>query len=405
MKFFSKILGPLFCVLATLLILWIHIKDGSVSMISLNKTENHTSIIEPVYLKEVVDYHKTQADFAKRKVTTFLIENTSNAFNISIADAFALVNFVLLCLCGIVIYFLSLKKWSSYSKALFNCFFFYSSFSVLFAFFPPVYTYDEPAQYLFIFLGLYCYLYPQFLLLMICMFMSIMVRETSILLWFVLFVYHIRIHGFRYLQVLYFAVPVVVYTIYLWYFYSHIGFDGLINATKDRGHAFVENFGNTLSAVESVFAFVNTCIFSIVFILILFYKNSVEKVNRLWLESFFLVLILNTFVTVYFTLACESRLFFLPIIFFVPYSCLIIDELKTVWTKQVFILCFKQFQFYILFILNYLFCQLISLKLYSTVTCAAKDNYYNEYTFVLLLFIGTHIILRYIKKIASFQKQ
>lgn len=374
-------------------------------MLILNQNNNINSYIEPVYLSEVVDYHKTQADFAKRKVTTFLIEITSNAFHITIADAFVLVNFTLLCLCGIVIYLLSLKMWNSNRKALFNCFFFYSSFSVLFAFFPPVYTYDEPAQYLFIFLGLYFYLFPQFLLFIVCMFMSIMVRETSILLWFVLFIYHIRINGFKFLHVFYFAIPIIVYSIFLWYFYSHSNIDSLIIATKERNHAFIENFGNTLSSVESVFAFVNTCIFSIFFILILFYRNRLEKVNRLWLESFFILLILNTFSTVYLTLASESRLFYLPIIFFVPFSCLIVDEIKCVWTKQVFISCFKQLQFYILFILNYLFCQLISLKLYSNVSGAAKDNYYNEYTFVLLLFIGTHFILRYIKKIASFQTQ
>lgn len=401
MKYFYTLFGIIFSLVFTLFILWIHIKDDKVSMLILNENNNIKSFIEPNYLNDVVEYHSTQIDFAKRKVTTFFIKNTSKIFHISIADSFVWVNFTLLSLCGIVIYFISIKKWNSFRKALFNCFFFYSSFSVLFAFYPPVYTYDEPAQYFFIFLGLYCYLFPRFLLLILCMFMSILVRETSILIWFVLFIYHVRIHGFKMLHALYFAIPVIVYAIYFWYFYNQGNMEGLVSATKSRSHAFIDNFGTTLAAVESVFSFVNTCIFSIIFILILLYRNTVERVNRLWLESYFVLLLLNTFITIYFTLACESRLFYLPIIFFVPYSCLIIDELKIVWTKQVIISCFKHMQFYMLFILNYLLCQLISLKLYSTVTSSANYNYFNEYTFVLLLFIGTHFILRYIKKVAS----
>ncbi len=77
-----------------------HIAPKTASMVRINKNEfpNFNSFIDPVYLQEAVDYHKSNEVLSKRKFTTYIIEKTSHFLSISTSDSFTLVNFILLFL-------------------------------------------------------------------------------------------------------------------------------------------------------------------------------------------------------------------------------------------------------------------------------------------------------------------
>lgn len=104
--------------------------------------------------------------------------------------------------------------------------------TVLFAFFPPMYTYDEPLQYILLFLALIEFANRRRLLFMFWFSLAMLARETSAILlpslaWMVLSgplgpsSLAVRIKGLLTL-----AVPVMVYAIFLGVFLPWAGLTG-----------------------------------------------------------------------------------------------------------------------------------------------------------------------------------
>ena len=148
----------------TLLTLFIHLQGFTSSMINKG---NFT--IDYKYLISVIDYHKLHPAFSKRPLSTFLIENLSNLIGIEVGVSFILVNFFFLFLSGIFLYYLSIRILRNKIFGLLNMLIYFFSFSNLFVFFTPIYTYDEPLQFSLLFLSL-IFLYDKkwkFLLLII----------------------------------------------------------------------------------------------------------------------------------------------------------------------------------------------------------------------------------------------
>jgi hypothetical protein len=107
-------------------------------------------------LQRAIDYHRTLPVFAARPLTTKTIETVSTLFSIGEPVAFEVVNFGLMWLSGLLLYRLCLRWGAKHEGALFALTAYLLSFSNLFAFFPPIYAYDEPLQYSLFFMGLLC---------------------------------------------------------------------------------------------------------------------------------------------------------------------------------------------------------------------------------------------------------
>ena len=148
----KKILPFFYHALLTLLVYVIHVNEKVNSMLNDFKAE-----IDQGYLKEVYEFHKTvQAAFMKRPITTFLIEKIHQFFSIEIGTSFVVLNFSCLFLSSLLLFYLSKLLTKSTLKAYVNSLIFFLCFPIIFMFFVPIYTYDEPLQLVFIFAGLAC---------------------------------------------------------------------------------------------------------------------------------------------------------------------------------------------------------------------------------------------------------
>ncbi|MEQ1733220.1 MAG: hypothetical protein ABL940_06075, partial [Bacteroidia bacterium] len=119
---------------------------------------NNNWELDNVYLQVVVDYHKTNVTFQKRPITTMLIETVQHVCSIPIGISFVLVNFSLLFISGLLVYKLSTFFKQTNLICAINTAVYFMCFSNVFMFFSPIYSYDEPLQYTFVFLSLLLFL-------------------------------------------------------------------------------------------------------------------------------------------------------------------------------------------------------------------------------------------------------
>ena len=115
-------------------------------------------------LQRAIDYHRTLPVFAARPLTTTTIETVSAIFSIGEPLAFEAVNFGLMWVSSLLLYWLCLRWGAEPRGARFALGAYLLSFSNFFAFFPPIYAYDEPLQYSLFFMGLLCLPKPEWAL-------------------------------------------------------------------------------------------------------------------------------------------------------------------------------------------------------------------------------------------------
>ena len=136
-------------------------------------------------MQDILNLHTTFPPFARRPLTTWAVKGTMLFFKCNASTGFTIINFLFLYLNGIIIYFLSLSGNNNSTQSILNSIAFYLSFSVFFSFFAPIYTYDEPIQY-FCLLGAIYFLAQKkwfvYLLAMPFLWLSLVARETSVLL-------------------------------------------------------------------------------------------------------------------------------------------------------------------------------------------------------------------------------
>ena len=144
------------CSFLTLFSFYLHVSSFTNTMINYvdeNNQQEKNFCVSDEFLAWAVDYHKMLPDFKKRQVTTFLVEQIHQIFNVRVSVSFTVLNFLVFFFCGFLIYYLAKLYLLSHIQAIVSVVFFYSSFSILLAFFIPIATYDEPIQYFFIVLS------------------------------------------------------------------------------------------------------------------------------------------------------------------------------------------------------------------------------------------------------------
>ncbi len=134
------------------------------------------------FLTSTINYHITFPPFAGRVATTTLIKIIHLLFHTDLAISFILVEFGLLFACVILVYILARNLRLSHKHALWSVGLFFGSYTILFAFFSSIYTYDDPLQYLFFFLTLFALFSKRWWLVFLFLCGAVITRETTVLL-------------------------------------------------------------------------------------------------------------------------------------------------------------------------------------------------------------------------------
>lgn len=386
------------CLIMTLFSFYLHIVPGTNTMINYvgeNQPKDEKFIVTDGFLPWAVDYHKTLPAFKNRPVTTFFIEKFASWFSVRVSIAYVWINFLFTFCNGILIYYLAKLHLLSNYQALLSTIFFYSSFSILLAYFIPIATYDEPVQYFFIlasFIALKKMLKVFFILFFT---LAMIARESTLLLLPGIFlflsdinfktVFKEKLKLFKVVIVL--SIPVFFYLTYLAFFYHYT--PKIITETQEgislRFSLYEKNFRDVENSSRTVLSFLS--VFLLPSFLIFYYRQtiSVQLTKNKWFKAFYFSLTLNTMVVFVAVFAEESRVFTLPFLIVFPFFGKIISKL-IVFSQAFFhyLMCSKRI--IILFVTTSLAWLLFEL-LYKLTNFNITDNLYREYNTISVLFI------------------
>lgn len=163
------------------LLLWLHLHGEVNSMLNL-KFEGYgpdASGLSTTYLNDMVQYHQTEPSFARRPLLTQAVLNLSSLGNWTVATVWLALQLLGWLLVAAILYFLAGGGRTGWWSQLF----FFTGFSVLFSWFPPIYTYDEPLQYSLLLGMLLAFKHEKLALAMGLFGISLWARETGWLLW------------------------------------------------------------------------------------------------------------------------------------------------------------------------------------------------------------------------------
>lgn len=390
---FKRIFPFVCCAILTLIILKLHITDNIDSMLNENNTR-----ISNGFLTSQVKYHGDLPAFARRPLTTFLINKTSSLFGVRIGDAFIYVNFFLLWLSGCLLYVLSKKLNASNIAALINTLVYYSSFSIIFLFFPPIFSYDEPLQYSLIFAALYSLFSKRIGMYIVLLTLAAISKEASIFLIPGLFYFVSKEKGQPFISLsaikkhFYIGVPVILYAIYVGVF---IWQSKMVDVSKAEMHSRLfclsENFEDAKSAMESISSIILILLWPLYLIAI--YWKKIDSYHKKIFIGFLITVAINSPIITLFTLARESRLYALPLVLFWPIFYQVFwKHLQPVASFNRIKNCFSNF----FYLGSFLVCTLINLSFCYYCFYAlglGENNYFTIYLFVTIAAIYTHFLL------------
>jgi len=382
--------------LIVLLIYGIHMLPVSDSMLNENNTK-----LSNVFLASQIRYHQEFAPFARRPLTSLLIEATSGVFGVTLGESFVLVNLLLLWISGILIYALSLRLNASKGQAMFNLVAYFLSFSILFAFFPPVFSYDEPLQYCLILLsilalirGKWKYYVPLFL-------MATIARESTVFLWPGLVVIFSGLSlktnnkwtSMVKKKLLLLFLPLPLYGIYLGVFIWATGiWKETSEVVANRLSCYFQNFGTYASSVETIVSFFLVLGPALYFLYMSIKPKAYTILEKKYILAFLLALVINTPIVMAATLARETRLFALPLFFLWPLAGQLFGKDLTLLLKpRLYLDCLRDWRYSFVLVGLCLLIYMVSFKLYVP-SFPSKDNFFNEYLFVILLIMSVHFL-------------
>lgn len=388
----------LVALLFTLMIFVIHMLPSMDSMLNENNIR-----ISHGFLKSQIEYHQEIAPFARRPLTSLLIEGVVQLFGWRYGHAFIFINFILLFLSGPLLFKLSKTMQASTGQALANMGVYFLSFSVLFAFFPPIFSYDEPLQYCFILLSLIAFVRGKWMRFVVFFTVALIARETSMLLLPALLFFRPGRKKRRLKDAVPILLPLVFYSIYLLLF---IGSTHQLKATQiemaSRYSCFLENFESTKNTVEtwiSLFLALGPFLYLAV---VRIWKKKTTAFDRQCIGAFLLTVIINTPIVILTAFARETRLFALPLIFIWPvFAQLFARECRLMYSWALYRKGFEKWHnlipFLLAMFLNYWFC----FHVYPNLGLG-ENTLFGEYLFLLILLIVLHFLLQ---KTASYHSK
>lgn len=249
--------------------------------------------------------------FQRRPLTTWGIA-ALEGIGVPPATAFILLGFALFFIAGLLVHRLVRSFGSTPKQALIAQLLFHASPTVLFAWFDPMYTYDEPIQYVALLVSLIAVLRKHVALFIGAFTIALIARETSVIL----------LPAFAYLvgyprrkDIVMLLAPLVLLAVFLFFYLPYVHAELATFAdiiTRYRFLAF--NFSDAKMTGESLSYLVMTLALP-VFLLARFSrtKNCSEEDRRL-IRAFWTTVVLNTMAVLIAAKAREARLFALPMI-------------------------------------------------------------------------------------------
>lgn len=400
MKEFISI--SIFSLAFTFIILVNHILPINNSFINFKSEEINIEkkIISNENLTSIIDYHKTNVVFAKRPATTFIIETLSNICSISKGLSFVLVNFFLFFLCGLLLYYLTqlVVKEKMYSYTTVGLF--YLSFSVFFAFFDSIHTYDEPLQYFLILCSLIAIIKQKWIFFITTFTLSLIARESGLLLIPALFIL-INKNDTTYLSKqnkkssIYLFIPVLIYICFIAFYTNKYQLSETSQSDfLNRLDHFNYNFQNLNFALETFTSLFVAIGLQTYILIIYFIKNKADKLETKIIKAYLITLFLNTLVVLVATKARETRLFTLPLFLMWPIlgKFLIIEIKHFIENKRITILI-KNKWFLLIFSLFVLLEILFYKFVYVSTVNAKGGSFQDEYFLIICLLITFHSLI------------
>lgn len=393
----------------TLIIFGIHMLPNMDSMLNENNTR-----ISHGFLKSQIDYHQEIAPFARRPLTSFLIESITGKFGLRSGHSFILVNFILLFLSGWLLFRLSNTLRATYGQALSNMCVYFLSFSVLFAFFPPVFSYDEPLQYCFILLSLIAFVQKKWFLYVPLFTLALISRETSMLLIPGLLIFtpglrkfNVRLLSKEHLRLSFrILLPLLFYGIYLAIFiYTHDQLKATQIEMASRYSCFLENFESTKNTVET-WTSLYLALAPFLYLVAVRMRNATDQIQnrdtaawqKKWIAAFLLTVVINTPIVILTAFARETRLFALPLFFIWPvFFQLFEKEIKLLFSWGLYPKVFKRWPYFLGFValnaINFWFCFLLYPGL-----GLGENTFFGEYLFTINAMMVLHGLLHHFVK-------
>ncbi len=381
----------------TLTILGIHMLPNMDSMLNENNTR-----ISHGFLKSQIDYHQEIAPFARRPLTSFLIESVTGKFGLRSGHAFILINFILLFLSGLLLFKLSKTLKASTEQALANICAYFLSFSVLFAFFPPVFSYDEPLQYCFLLLALIAFVQKKWVWYVPYFTLALISRETSMLVLPALLFF---MPGLRKFNDSLFSkehvrlcipilLPLLFYGIYLAIFiYTHDQLKATQIEMASRYSCFLENFESTKNTVETWTSLFLALAPFLYLVTVQMRKKKALASQKKWVGAFLLTVMINTPIVILTAFARETRLFALPLFFIWPVFFQLFEvEIKLLFSFGLYSKVFKRWSYLLAFLalnsVNFWFCY----QWYPELGLG-QNTFFGEYLFLLNALMILHGML------------
>lgn len=275
------------------------------------------------FLVDCIREHQTVAAFAKRPLTSWAIGGFS-ALGITPATGFIAVGSLFFFLTGLLVFRSAFWFGLKFDQALVAQFIFHASPTILFAWFCPLFTYDEPIQYVALLIAIGAWWERRSWLFILAFTIALIARETSVLLTpsllFLAWANEERSNmRIRVRSLALSAVPLVLYGAFLWYFLSSSQLvPGIVDDLNSRRDLISFNFRDIDLTAESLWYLY--LVIGIPVFLLLRYQDSSPCTTRenQMICAFLIALALNSLVVFFFTQAREARLFALPLLLVWP---------------------------------------------------------------------------------------
>lgn len=309
------------------LLLWLHLQPSANSMLNL-QFEGYAPGkwgLSQQYLADVVQYHQSEPAFARRPLTTQAVLAWQKLSGWSIATSWLFWQLAGWLAVALLLFFLAGGGTAGWWAQA--CFF--TGFSVLFAWFPPVYTYDEPLQYALLLAALLAARNGRVAWMLLLFGISLWARETGWLLWPALAWLFGRTAEKRKIFWSFSAFWLLAYLV--WWF---AGSAWLGNSPKPADEVLLRftllelNFAADRWG-ESVWTFVLVLALP----LLLSWRGG-EKWPLAWRQAFWFTVLLNTLLVFSTAFAREARLFALPLLLAWPYLGMALRSALADWWQM-----------------------------------------------------------------------
>lgn len=306
----------------TALSLAIHFAPPLNSTLNMSNEDWNTGgdLVSSDHIAHMLEFHRSgDPAFIRRPLTTWCMDGLV-AIGVPPVLSFLLCGFLLFMVAGVMVYRAAGSMGADQGQATAAQVLFHLTPTVLFAYFAPIYSYDEPLQYVLLLIALASFSAGRSWAFIVAFALAMVARESSLLL--LPSIAYLALSGereARWRTLIMLVAPAVLYAAFLAFYLNHIGLDhGAEAEMGSRMSLFEENFKNGDMAGESL------CFLFLALGLPLFLIGRYVLLpecpapHKQRVRAMLIALLLNTAVVLVATKAREARLFALPLIFVFP---------------------------------------------------------------------------------------